>query len=254
MDNPYDPYQTSQQQIGPTTQAPDPNVVASAFQAEAEQRQVTPDQLVQSQITSILDGNNPYIKQAEQKAMEYANSRGVLNSSIAANAGRSAAIEAALPIAQQDAGVFERMTTDNQSAQNVMNQQNAQAQNALLEQYTGSQQQQELSNLQADLASKAAEQENQLSLQRMQADATIRENLAAVEQSHAVELETLRNEYNILKNQDTVIGTIYDGALRSISGVADDPNMSAEAVTERTNLIVNNLKQALDYVTAVNNS
>lgn len=250
--NPYDPLQTSQAQVDFTTQTPDPNQVATAYQADATERQVTPDQLVQSQITSILDGNNPYIKQAEQKAMEYANSRGVLNSSIAANAGRSAAIEAALPIAQQDAGVFERMATDNQNIQTQTNLQNAQAQNTMLQTHVASQQEQEIAKLQADLASEAMGEEQDYKLNYLAADAAVREKLAEIEQGYAVELETLRNEYGILKNQDTVIGTIYDGALRSLSGVLDDPDMSGTAAGVRSDEIIKNLKAALTYVTAVN--
>jgi hypothetical protein len=44
---------------------------------------------------------------ARASAMETANQRGLLNSTMAATAGEKAAIESALPIAQQDAGFFQ---------------------------------------------------------------------------------------------------------------------------------------------------
>jgi hypothetical protein len=62
----------------------------------------------QGQLTELLGANSPYVRQAEGAATRYAASRGLQNSSIAAQAGRKAAIDAALPIANADAGVFER--------------------------------------------------------------------------------------------------------------------------------------------------
>ena len=62
---------------------------------------------VEGRLSGLLDSESPYIKASEAAAQRQANSRGLLNSSIAAGAGRKAAIESALPIAQQDAGFFQ---------------------------------------------------------------------------------------------------------------------------------------------------
>lgn len=61
---------------------------------------------VAGQLSSLLASDSPYIQQAEQKAAEQAQSRGLLNSTLAAQAGREAAISQALPIAQQDAQTY----------------------------------------------------------------------------------------------------------------------------------------------------
>jgi hypothetical protein len=58
---------------------------------------------VEDRMTGLLSKNSPYIKQAKSDAMKTANSRGLLNSSIAAGAGTDAAIRSSLPIASQDA-------------------------------------------------------------------------------------------------------------------------------------------------------
>lgn len=58
---------------------------------------------VAGQLNTLLAADSPYIQQAEQKAQEQSASRGLLNSTLAAQAGRTAAIQSALPIAQQDA-------------------------------------------------------------------------------------------------------------------------------------------------------
>ena len=58
---------------------------------------------VQDQLARFLASNSPVMQQARTGAMQYANSRGLLNSSIAAGAGEDAVIRSAVPIASQDA-------------------------------------------------------------------------------------------------------------------------------------------------------
>lgn len=64
---------------------------------------ITPDELTSNQLNELLASNSPYIQQARQSAINQANSRGLLNSSIAAGNSQAAAIQAGLPIASQDA-------------------------------------------------------------------------------------------------------------------------------------------------------
>lgn len=68
--------------------------------------EVTGNELVSNQLNNLISKNNPYIQRARAGAMNTANSRGLLNSSIAAGSGEAAAIDAALPIAQQDASTY----------------------------------------------------------------------------------------------------------------------------------------------------
>lgn len=76
------------------------------------------DALVASQLGKLLSKDSDYMTRARTRAMQTANSRGLLNSSIAAGAGESAAIDAALPIAQQDATSHLTAQRDNTSAIN----------------------------------------------------------------------------------------------------------------------------------------
>ena len=68
--------------------------------------EVTGNELVSNQLNNLLSKNNPYIQRARASAAEVGNSRGLLDSSITAGAGEAAAIDAAMPIAQQDAAVY----------------------------------------------------------------------------------------------------------------------------------------------------
>lgn len=94
---------------------------------------------VAGQMSSLLGQDNPYMEAAQGNAMEQANSRGLLNSSIAAGAGTGAAISAALPIAQADAGT-------NFSTKQL----NTQAENTSLSQGSSQMAQQELAGIQGN--------------------------------------------------------------------------------------------------------
>jgi hypothetical protein len=73
---------------------------------------------VAGQLESLLSADSPYIKRQEDKAKEMSASRGMLNSTLAAQAGRTAAIEAALPIAQQDASEYNKFALQQQNTEN----------------------------------------------------------------------------------------------------------------------------------------
>jgi hypothetical protein len=82
-----------------------PNGIQNAGQGanNAYTGTVTPDETVANNLTGLLASNNPYITLARQSGMDAANDRGLLNSGIAAGNSQRAAIQASLPIAQQDA-------------------------------------------------------------------------------------------------------------------------------------------------------
>lgn len=81
-------------------------------------RNVGDDELVRNQLTGLLDENGQYIQQARNQAAQAANARGLMNSSLAAGAGQAAAIQAGLPIAQQDAATYARTHGANMDAEN----------------------------------------------------------------------------------------------------------------------------------------
>ena len=99
------PAQTPSQDTGlfSTTATPD--------QATPQATAAQPSQAdsVAQQLNALLETNNPYLSAARESAQRASASRGLQNSSIAATAGEKAAIESALPIAQQDAGHYQTL-------------------------------------------------------------------------------------------------------------------------------------------------
>lgn len=92
-----------------TTGSSTPSPESTDFATQASNAQaVTADQTVQGQLASLFENRdvNPLFQFAEGQAMQYANSRGLLNSNMAAEAGAQAVFANALPIASQDANTF----------------------------------------------------------------------------------------------------------------------------------------------------
>ncbi len=62
------------------------------------------DASVSKQLNTVLDSNSPLLTRARTRAAQESNRRGLLNSSLAVQAGEAAALDVALPIASQEAG------------------------------------------------------------------------------------------------------------------------------------------------------
>ena len=76
---------------------------------------------VQSQLDQVLSTDSPLMQRAAYRGRSYANSRGLLNSSLAAGSAQAAMIDAALPIAQQDAQTYFGQQNTNQGYENQYN-------------------------------------------------------------------------------------------------------------------------------------
>lgn len=73
------------------------------------------------QLDSILNKNSPLMQRAKTQGMQYANSRGLVNSTIAGEAAQGAMIDRATPLAQQDAQTNLQAKMANQQADNSLN-------------------------------------------------------------------------------------------------------------------------------------
>ena len=66
--------------------------------------------LASTQLEGLLESNSPYLTAARSRAQQAANSRGLVNTTMAGTAGEKAAIEAAFPIAESDATFLQGLT------------------------------------------------------------------------------------------------------------------------------------------------
>jgi hypothetical protein len=101
----------------------------SAAQRGSSQIGVTDDMLVQNRLAGIMQ--SPVGKIARDVALQFQNSRGMMDSSQAQQAIVQASIQAGLPIAQKDAEIYFNTARENVSAENAAASENQAAQNTM---------------------------------------------------------------------------------------------------------------------------
>lgn len=111
MATPLSNYLTNPQAVAPTTPSPFSGANVP-----------TPDQMVQSSLDAFLNPNSSFIQQARQRGAEYAQTRGGINSSIAAGAAEREAMSTALPLVQQSLSIQQQR--DQVASEDWLNQQN----------------------------------------------------------------------------------------------------------------------------------
>lgn len=139
--------------------APGKTLQAGSVGIEPEKRTVDANETVAGQLDDILKTDSPLLQRARARANEMANSRGLVNSTMAAQAGEAAVIDAALPIASADAGTQNMAKRENMAATNTALQMNADATNKATLVNTDAANQVALQNLRGEQANTLAEVE-----------------------------------------------------------------------------------------------
>lgn len=178
---------------------------------------VNQNQTVAGQLSGILSSNSPLLQQAQARALQAMNSRGLLNSSMAVGAGESALYDAALPIAQADASTYANSGRYNADVANNMSQFNANANNTASQFNAGATQQASRDNAAAS---------NNLQSQLLQTQAQM--DMANTEaKNKALSQDSQQNLQAQLSNQDAAkaIGMQqYDAAVKTAMQNADSQN------------------------------
>jgi hypothetical protein len=105
-----------------TTPGAAPGTTTAPVVAAPTLSQVQKNETVQGQLQELLSSTSPVLKQARDRAIVQSASRGLQNSTLAAQAGTEALISAATPIAATDAATFSDRAKGNQAAQNAFGQ------------------------------------------------------------------------------------------------------------------------------------
>lgn len=197
-----------------------------------------PEETVESRLTNLLKKDNPYLLSARASAERKAASRGLLNSSIAAGAGESAAIQSALPIAQQDAQFYQQKNQMGQQA--AIDSYLAYQKAGLDVDFLGRQgdQQARLYNVQGNITKKLAEQQHQYSIYSKQIDAKI--NKESAEKQH--QYETSLKE----------MGLSHEVYMQKMKTEWDKIDLEARMFVERERLTAENQARFDDTVNKIN--
>jgi hypothetical protein len=179
------------QPVVPNEQTTKPQNVTTA-PATQTQWGVTQDQTVQGQIDKVLNQNSPLQQLAASNAMQQANKRGLINTSIAVGDAQNAVIQNALPIATQDAQTNAAAAQTNTTEANKI---------GLFNSELGSKDQQFNISEQNKQAAQILDIENQQKLAQ------------------------LNNEASMAAKNNTSVAALYDTYQRAINGILTDPNL-----------------------------
>lgn len=201
---------------------------------------VEPDQTVAGQLNTIVDPNNPLMVKAKARAQQQSADRGLINSSIAATAGESAMLDAAMPIAQADAAARAKAAGYNVDIKNQTNVTNANAQNSADQFNTGQMNQQALQK---------AQQESSKVLQQMQQDSNMAVEKMQQDSNMAVQQMSKDNERLLAVNSKA--GEMMSNATSAINNIMNNNQMDQSTKTENMRQITNNLKAQLSILSKV---
>lgn len=232
----------AQQPATPRTQTvPDPSKTnisdLAGPQQGANAYSMSEQDLAAGRLDKMLQSDSPYITRARTRAAEVAQSRGLMNSSLAAGAGEAAAIDAAQPFALADSAALQRANEFNTNAKNTFGLQsndisntNARAQyQGILSNYQQTrdlgQQQSQFDQTYALDNRRLGESTRQFDVnQRLERD---RLNASSTQAQGDRQLEASRT-----------IAQLRDTANTSIRALESDPNMSADAKRNAINNIL----------------
>jgi hypothetical protein len=180
----------------------------------------TGKETVSGQLDTLLGQDSPYLQRARAGAVQTANSRGLLNSSMAAGAGEAAAIDAALPIASADASVYGTASRDNQTAKNTA------------------------FGLNADALNKSSIET---------AGAANTTQLQSLRGGQANQLADVEANYKQLIQASASAGSMYSDATKMIAGIMSDTSTSTEQKQAAVAKLSEMLQSGLTVVGAINN-
>lgn len=255
---------------GPQTTGYNP-ATATATEAKAtgydpKATTVQSNDTVQGQIKGLIDQDSPLMQQAARRAAESANSRGLLNSSMAIGAGQSAVYDAALPIAQQDASTYftaNQKTVDaTNAARNFgaaannqaslanaqlgtdVSKSNAASVNEAAGKSAAAANQSALAQLDVDTRKDLATQDVESRLQLANLDSATRLQLQNLDAQSRMQLSTIENQYRQLLQANTNAASMYSQAVAAIGNISSNPNMSQPAKDNAIQTQLNMLQEA----------
>jgi hypothetical protein len=179
---------------------------------------VTPDQTVEGRVNGIIASNSPLMQQAQSRALQQANSRGLINSSIAESAGQSAVLDAATNIAKQDAQTYANAASQNAGAKTAASQFGATASNTI-----------NLANAGAENSAATANAKAANDAQLANQDAINKASTANLGVAGNLNIANLEAQYKNLTQASSSAASIMNNTQTMVNNIMQDKNLDAAA-------------------------
>ena len=205
-----------------------------------------------SQLNAITSSNSPYIQLAQQQGMLSAAQRGLQNSSLASGASEAAAVQAAAPLAEQNAqsataGELQNSQLQTQASEFNAGQQNANQQlNAQLATQTN---QFNASQAQTAAATNAAAV-NAINQQITGIIGSI--NQQGLSGNQAQILAGIQGQYSELISQNQTAGAMVQSYMSALSAMMANPQIDQGRINTESTVLLNNLNSQLGMLNTIN--
>lgn len=223
---------------------------------------VTPKQTVAGQVKEILDAGSPLLEQAQAKARQAANARGLINSTTAVTAGNRALYDVAMPIATADAATYERAATNTTGAKNTAAafgagaENTASLQDAQLETQTNqfnagatNTSLQSAANASNTVAINKLNNESQQKLQAMVNDANLRN---IMEQGKIQErLTEIGNKNKLALQNSASAAQVYNQFMANLGAIMGSPDFDYDWKMAASNNLVEGLNASLETMSVI---
>jgi len=248
---------------------------AAAATAAANNRSMTQEEMSAKQLNDILSQGSPLMTLARQDGINMANSRGLMNSSLAAGASMAEMARQATPLAMQQAEAYRQMEAQNQGLES-----------SRLESNAGREQQTGLFN--ADSQNKATSQEfgteadlrkfnaatqtstntsnasmanDMLNADRQRTFSYAMQQLAGdqdyakqtLASNKAIDLANVEGQYKSLISENDTAARMFDSTYSSIADILSNTEIHADEAGTKVDYLVNNMKAMMDSLLAFDN-
>ncbi|PPC86674.1 MAG: hypothetical protein CTY37_05310, partial [Methylotenera sp.] len=196
----------------------------TAASTTAATRTLNPDELLSTQLNKVIGQDSALLQQARGNASKAANSRGLLNSSLAVQAGEAAVLDRALPIAQYDAGANTNVLSTNQA--------NTQQSNIF-----NAGQEQDINKFNTSTATQNSQFNANEANKNSIVNASEQNKILAqfLDQGNKLQLADIEASYRVLMQTEASASTLYQQSVRNISDILVNPDLTPEAKTQAVN-------------------
>ncbi|MES3041793.1 MAG: hypothetical protein V4730_11680 [Pseudomonadota bacterium] len=217
-------------------------------QGTAAKWDVDSDQTVQGQVKRIIDENGPLSQQATTAAAQDANRRGLINSSMAVQAGQEALYKSALPIAAQDAATYARRGEFNAGTEQQTGLANQQSSNQANAQSSQLQTNVNLTNAGEENKVKQITQQQQGDLTRVAAAGQVQKDLAVFSAEAAKTLAGIEATYKNLTQASSSAASIMNNTIQAISRIMEDTGLDAAGKQKAIDIYNTNAQISLSII------
>jgi hypothetical protein len=209
---------------------------------------VQPNQTVASQVKGIIDDNSPLMQQAQTRALQQANSRGLMNSSLAVGAGQDAVIAAATPIATADAATYARAGETNAGYQQQAGLANQNASNQVSAQNSQLATSTSMGNAAEANKINQIDAQQKGDLARIAASGEVQQKLAAFSASAAKDLANIEAQYKGLTQASSSAASVMTTTTAAIARIMEDTSLDAAGKQKAIDTYNTNAKISLSII------